>query len=41
MNKFVILINDVFPGITAKDIIYQEITAAAKKVFEEDKLDLL
>lgn len=41
MNKFVVLIQDVFPGIKVKDILYQEITAAVKKVFEEDKRDLL
>lgn len=41
MNKFVILIKDVFPGISVKDIIYEKIAEAVKKVFEEDKRNLL
>lgn len=40
MNKFVVLIQDVFPGIKVKDIVYEKITEAVKKVFEEEKRDL-
>lgn len=30
MLKFNVLVEDVFPGITIKDIIYEKITAAVK-----------
>ena len=34
------LVEDVFPGIDIKDIIYQQISDAVSKVFKEDKFDL-
>lgn len=34
MNKFVVLIQDAFPGVQAKDIVSEKITEAVRKVFE-------
>lgn len=33
MLKFNVLVEDVFPGVSIKDIIYDKITAAVKQVF--------
>ena len=33
MLKFNVLVQDVFPGINIKDIIYQKITEAVSQVF--------
>ena len=38
--KFNVLVEDVFPGIDIKDIIYQQISDAVSTVFAEDKFDL-
>jgi len=35
MLKFNVLVEDVFPGTNIKDIIYEQISLAVKKVFEE------
>lgn len=34
MLKFNVLVEDVFPGVSIKDIIYDKITTAVKQVFE-------
>ena len=41
MLKFNVLVEDVFPGIDIKDIIYEKISNAVEKVFEEEKFNLL
>lgn len=41
MRKFVGLMSDVFPGIQSEDIIYGELTAAAKQVVSDLRLDYL
>ena len=33
MLKFNVLVEDVFPGISIKDIVYEKITAAVRQVF--------
>ena len=33
MLKFNVLVEDVFPGISIKDIIYEKVTEAVKAVF--------
>ena len=38
--KFNVLVEDVFPGINIKDIIYEEVSKAIRKVFEEEKFDV-
>jgi len=35
MLKFNILVEDVFPGINIKDIIYEKISNSVKEVFRE------
>lgn len=34
MLKFNVLVEDVFPGTNIKDIIYEQVSLAIKKVFE-------
>lgn len=41
MLKFNVLVEDVFPGIDIKDIIYEQISNAVQKVFEEEKFNLM
>ena len=38
MRKFKYLLQDIFPGIESKDIVYEEIEKAVKLVIEEMKL---
>ena len=40
MLKFNVLVEDVFPGINIKDIIYEEVSKAIRKVFEDEKFDV-
>lgn len=40
MLKFNILVEDVFPGINIKDIIYEQISKAVRKVFEDQNFDV-
>lgn len=38
MRKFKFLLQDIFPGIESKDIVYEEIEKTIKVVIEEMKL---
>ena len=40
MMKFNILVEDVFPGVKIKDIMYEEMSGAIRKIFEEEKFEL-
>ena len=40
LKNFILLIGDVFPGISVMDIVYQKLTEAIQVVFEEEKLSL-
>lgn len=41
MLKFNILVQDVFPGINIKDIIYERISNSVKEVFKEQNFEIL
>ena len=36
MLKFNVLVEDVFPGISIKDIVYERITKSVEEVFQEE-----
>jgi dynein heavy chain 2 len=41
MLKFNVLVEDVFPGVSIKDIIYEKVSGAVKRVFEEESFEML
>jgi dynein heavy chain 2, cytosolic len=41
MLKFNVLVEDVFPGTSIKDIIYEQVSSAIKTVFEEENFQIL
>ena len=41
MLKFNVLVEDVFPGISIKDIVYEKITQSVRTVFEEENFEML
>lgn len=41
MLKFNVLVEDVFPGTSIKDIIYETVSSAIKTVFEEENFQIL